>query len=323
MTQAATMKAVYFEEFGGPEKLKIGNLPIPTPGADEIKIKVHYTAVNPVDWKIRQGYLKDRIPHAFPLVPGWDVAGVVEEIGKNVTQFKKGDKVFAYCRKPVVQWGTYAEYFCFGAENFALIPSNISFAQAAAIPLAGLTAWQVLFDVAKIKKGETIFIPAGAGGVGSLAIQFCKQAGVHVITTASTNNHDYLKRLGADEIIDYHNQNVVQQIKTLAPNGVDVVFDILGGQSLKDSYQVLKRGGRLVSIVEPPSEQLDKQYGVHGYYHFVAPNGKQLQQIADLIQNGKVQPVNIQEMTLNQAAEAQSLNQERHVQGKIVLRVSL
>lgn len=319
--QPSTMKAVYIEEFGGVEKIKIGRLPVPVPGPDEIQVKVHYTAVNPVDWKIREGLLKSRAPYEFPLIPGWDVAGTVSETGKNVTKFKAGDKVYAYCRKPTVQWGTYGEYVCINAENAASMPSNLSFAQAAAFPLAGLTAWQALFDKAQLKKGETILIHAGAGGVGSLAIQFAKHAGAKVITTASESNIAYLHSLGADTVIDYRQQHFPDEIKKAAPEGVDVVFDTLGGDALNNSYGLLKKGGRLVSILQEPDPNQLAQYKILGYYLFVTPNGKELHEIAELIEKGYVKPIQIEEMPLEKAGEAQEINKKGHVRGKIVLKV--
>lgn len=316
-----TMKAIFIDRFGGPEQLKIGRLNIPKPGPGEVQIRIIYSAVNPVDWKIRTGLLEKRIPHYFPAILGWDASGIISELGSGVNKFKVGDEIFAYCRKPVVKEGTYAEYICYPAENVAFKPKKLSFAQAAAIPLAGLTAWQCLFDAAKLQKGETILIQAGAGGVGSLAIQFAKEAGARIITTASQSNHDFVESLGADEMIDYHTQSVKDEIKKYAPQGLDVVFDTLGGKALLESYSYLKPGGRLVSIVEPPNEEIGSKLKIKVIYHFVNPNGKELQHIGDLIDAGKVKPIPIQEMPMEKAAEAQEENRKGHVQGKIVLEV--
>lgn len=319
--QNTTMKAVYYDDFGGVEQVKLGRLPIPHPGPNEVQIKVQYSAVNPVDWKIRSGLLKNHIQHEFPLIPGWDVSGTISDVGKNVTSFKRADKVFAYCRKPTVKWGTYAEYVCFEAENVALMPTNLSFAQASAFPLAGLTAWQAIFDKAQLKKAETILIHAGAGGVGSLGIQFAKQAGAKVITTASESNRDYLLRLGADAVIDYRNHHFQDEVKKIAPEGVDVAFDTLGGQALIDTYPLLKKGGRIVSLIEEPDSKKTAQYEIKGFYLFVMPNGKELLQIAKLIEEGKVLPIPVDEMPLDKAGEAQEINRQGHVRGKIVLKV--
>jgi len=315
------MKAIFIEGFGGPEKLKIGRLNIPQPGPGEVQIRIIYSAVNPVDWKIRAGMLEQRIPHHFPAILGWDAAGVISALGPNVSKFKVGDEIFAYCRKSIVKDGTYAEYICFPAENVAFKPKKLSFAQAAAIPLAGLTAWQSLFDALQLQKGETILIQAGAGGVGSLAIQFAKIAGARVITSARKANHDFVKSLGADTVIDYHTTSLTDEIKKLAPKGLDAVFDTIGSKGLEESYSFLKPGGRLVSIVQPPNEEIAKKLNIRAMYHFVSPNGKELQHISELIDAGKVKPIPVQKMPLEKAAEAQEQNRQGHVQGKIVLEV--
>lgn len=315
------MKAMVIESFGGAEKLHLDDCPMPKPADNEVLIEVCYAAVNPVDWKIREGLLKGLIQHEFPIILGWDAAGIVVSTGKNVTRFKPGDEVFAYCRKPIVKWGTYAEYVSFNAANVALKPNNISFAQAAAIPLAGLTAWQALFDFAKLKAGETILIHAGAGGVGSLAIEFARQAGAKVYTTASQENHGYVKKLGAHVPIDYRIDNFVTKVRSLEPQGIDVVLDCVGKQTLIDSFQVLKPNGRIVSIVEQVDPALLKKYRVQGGFVFVEPNGAQLAEISNLISQGKVVAPNIEEMPIAAAASAQEKIRQGHTRGKIVLRV--
>jgi len=315
------MKAIVLEAFGGVENLKMKEVPTPKPASGEVLIHIVYTAVNPVDWKIRLGLLEKRVPHEFPIIPGWDAAGTIAAVGQGVTSFKIGDEVFAYCRKPTVKWGTYAEYVTVPANTVAFKPKNLSFAQAAALPLAGLMGWQALFDAAQLKNGETILIHAAAGGVGSLAVQFAKWAGAVVYATASKEKFDYVKKLGADLVIDYKNEDFVTKVKEKHPQGIDVVFDTIGGQTTQESYNALKNGGRLVGIVDPPSPQIAEQYGVTATYVFVSPNGKQLQQISELIQKGKVAPIQIVEMPLEKAGEAQEKNREGHMTGKIVLKV--
>lgn len=315
------MKAIAIDRFGGVEQLKIHHFPIPAPSDNEVQIQVIDAAVNPVDWKIREGKLSGRLPHEFPLILGWDAAGIISAVGKDVKNFKIGDEVFAYCRKPIVKWGTYAEYVCVEAQNVAAKPKKLSFAQAAAIPLVGLTAWQSLFDVTHLKKGETVLIPAGAGGVGSIAIAFAKNAGAKVITTASQPNHAYVKSLGADVAIDYTKDNVLEKVKGIAPQGVDVVFDTVGGKSYLESFQMLKPGGRIVSLLEQPNADAEKKYQVKASYHFVMPNGEQLKKIAQLIDEGKVPPPHIEEVSWEKAADAQTRLQEGHTKGKIVLKI--
>lgn len=294
---------------------------MPPPSDNEIQIHIIYTAVNPVDGKIREGLLKNRLPHEFPIIPGWDAAGKISALGKNVKNFKIGDEVYAYCRKPVVHWGTYAEFVNVDAANAALKPKKLNFAEAATIPLAGLTAWQALFDHAKLKAKETLLIHAGAGGVGSLAIQFAKNAGAIVYTTASEANFTYVKKIGAKEAIDYKKDDFVKKIKSLHPEGLDVVFDTVGGDTLHESVKVLKAGGRIVSILgELPKDVLDK-YKIQGSYLFVSPNRAQLEQIANLIDQGKVQPPKIIEMPLKEAGLAQEKLSQGFGGGKIVLKI--
>lgn len=316
------MKAMTIDDFGGVEKLKFREVTTPQPEENEIQIKVIYTAVNPVDWKIREGYLKEVIPHEFPLILGWDAAGIVSAVGKNVKKFQVNDEVFAYCRKPIVQWGSYAEYICIEELNAAHKPMNVDFAQAASVPLAGLTAWQALFDAVKLKEGEKILIHAGAGGVGSFAIQFAKNAKATIYTTASSKNHAYVKKLGAHYAIDYTKENFVDEVKRLAPERLDVVFDTVGGDSSRESVQLLKPNGRFVSIVKPLDKSLAEKYNIQSHYVFVSPNGSQLEEIATLIEKGKVAIPTIEKMNLSEAATAQEKIRSGHTQGKIVLQVS-
>lgn len=321
LTQTATMEAIVQQDFGDANQLKLKRINVPVPSAGKIQIQIHYSAVNPVDWKIREGYLQQALPHRFPIIPGWDAAGVISAIGDNVTKFKIGDPVFAYCRKPVIQWGTYAEYVCVDANHIALKPENLSFAEAAAFPLAGLTAWQALFDLAHLKKDESVLIHAGAGGVGSLAIQFAKNKGAHALATSSKEKHAYLKSLGADVVIDYREPNFLEKIRESHPNGVDVILDSIGGEVYRKSFDYLKKGGRIVSLLEQPDEKLAKSSQTQAYYLFVTPNGQQLEEIAQLIKNNKVKPITILEMSLQEAAKAQEISQNSHTQGKIVLKI--
>jgi len=316
------MKAMLINSFGGVEQLKLADVPIPTPRADEVLIEIAYTSVNPVEWKIREGMLNDILPHEFPIILGWDAAGTISAMGNKVTAFKSGDKVYAYCRKPTVHNGTYAEFITMDATAVAPMPSNLSFAEAATIPLTGLTAWQALFDFAQLQTGDKLLIHAGSGGVGSLAIQFAKHCGATVYTTASRKNHDYVRELGADVAIDYTAENFVDVIKTAEPAGIDVVFDTMGATVQENSFQVLRKGGTLVSIVTPPAAQTAEQYQVKAGFVFVSPNGKQLRQIAELIEEGAVRPANIaEELPLENAAIAQEKSRAHHIRGKIVLKI--
>lgn len=315
------MKAIVLEQFGGAGNLHLEEVPIPQPEAHEVQIQILYTSVNPVDWKIREGMLQGRLPHEFPITLGWDAAGIIKAVGQNVTHLKVGDEVYAYCRKPVIHEGTYAEFICFDEEHVALKPKNLSFAQAAAIPLVGLTAWQALFDFGKLKSGETILIQAGAGGVGSLAIALAKNVGAKVYTTASEANHPYVKKLGADVAIDYHKQSFIDAIKRQEPHGIDMVLECMGGDTLKSSVELLKEGGRLISILGQLNPAVAKEKKITFHYVFVSPNGEELKQIAALIEQRKIEPPAIEEMTLEEAAKAQEQIRLGHTRGKIVLKI--
>lgn len=316
------MKAVTIDSFGGVEKLHMSSVPVPKPGPNDVQIQIEYTSVNPVDWKIREGYLSGRLPHRFPLIPGWDAAGKVASIGINVKNFKVGDEVYAYCRKETVEEGTYAQYISVAQENVAKKPKNISFGEAASIPLAGLTAWQALFDVGKLQKGQVVLVQAGAGGVGSFAIQLAKWAGAKVITTASSTKIDYVKKLGADIAIDYRKENFVEKIKKDFPQGIDLILDMLGGETLTESTKLLKKGGMVVGILEKFDSQEAEKLGIKSEYVFVRPNGRELAEMARLIEEGKLQIPYIEEMGLKDAAKAQEKVQSGHTKGKIVLKVA-
>lgn len=309
------------ENFGDVAQLKLKEVPTPTPQDHEVLIQIEYAAVNPVDWKIREGMLRSRLPHKFPLIPGWDASGTIKAIGRNVRNFHVGDQIFAYCRKPVVKDGTYAEFITFDAAHIALKPKNISFAEAASIPLAALAAWQALFDFAHLKPKQSVLIHAGAGGVGSFAIQFAKNAKADVWTTCSPKNFDYVKSLGADHCIDYTKGSFTEGLKKQNPQGFDLIFDMVGGKNLAESYALVKPGGTLVSIVEMPSQEIAEKNKIRSGFVFVRPDGHNLSHIAKLIESGKVKPPQIQEFQLKDAAKAQELSKEGHICGKIVLKI--
>ncbi len=313
------MRAIAIEEFGGPEKLEPMNLPEPHAGPGEVVVRAVAAGVNPVDWKIRQGYLEKRLPHVFPVVPGWDVAGTVEEIGDGITRFRKGERVFAYARKPVVQWGTYAELVALPETSVAVMPSKLLFEEAAAVPLAALTAYQAMFGPGGFGSGAVVLIHAGAGGVGHFAVQLAKNAGARVLATAGTANQEFILGLGAESAIDYTREDWSEAVDRLSPDGVDFVLDTIGGETQRLSFDVLKPGGRLVSIVGLPDPALAQKRGVEAGYHFVEPSASQLATLAELCDKGKLKP-NVQRIfPLADAAEAQKLSEAGHVRGKLVL----
>lgn len=316
------MKAIAIKQFGDLDQLKLMDLPIPQPLPNEVQIKVSYAGINPVDWKICFGLFKTRLPHEFPIILGWDVSGIISQVGAEVKNFRQGDEVFAYLRKPHIKDGSFAEFVCFDAQHVVKKPESLSFAQAAAIPLVALTAWQSLLEVAKLKSGETILIHAGAGGVGGIAIEIAHHNKAKVITTAHEKNHAYVKQLGADIAIDYTKQNFTKEVKKLYPKGVDVVLDCVGNDVYEASYQVIAPQGRLVSICVPPDEAKAKKFNIQSFYVFVRPEGKQLQQISQLFDNKTFISPEIQEFRLEEAKEALELLKEGHVRGKLVLKVS-
>jgi NADPH2:quinone reductase len=313
------MRAIAIEEFGGPEKLKAMDLPEPHAAPGEVVVRAVAAGVNPVDWKMREGWLKSRFPHAFPIVPGWDVAGTVEEIGEGVSRVRKGERVFAYARKPVVQWGTYAELVAVPETAVARMPSRLLFEEAAAVPLAALTAYQSLVGTEGVGPGTVVLIHAGAGGVGHFAVQLARNAGARVLATAGTSSREFVLGLGADDVIDYTREDWSDAVDRLSPDGVDVVYDTVGGDTQKLSFDVLKPGGRLVSIVTPPDPALARKRGVRADYVFVEPSGAQLSTLAEMCDSGKLKPSVERIFPLADAAEAQRLSQAGHVHGKLVL----
>ena len=308
------MKAVRIHEYGKETVLHYEDAPLPETGDDDVLIRVHAAGVNPVDWKIREGYLKELIPYEFPLTLGWDVSGVIEEAGSKVTNFQKGDAV--YSRPDIARNGTYAEYVAVNSNEVALKPKSIDHNHAASIPLAGLTAWQALFHIAQLSQGQRVLIHAAAGGVGSFAVQFAKTRGAHVIGTASAGKHEYLHQLGVDEAVDYAGVQFEDVVKD-----VDVVFDTIGDYTLERSWKVLKGGGHLVSITEIPSEEKAKAHHVKSDFLFVQPNAEQLGEIADLVDQGKLQTHLEKVFPLEQTKDAHVLSQTGRVKGKIVLQV--
>lgn len=315
------MRAIAIQEFGGRDKLELLDLPVPAVGAQDVLILAKAAGVNPVDWKIREGFLRDLFPHEFPVILGWDVAGIVTQIGAEVTRFNVGDEVYAYCRTAVVQHGSYAQYIALPENNIALKPSTLSFEDAATIPLAALTAYQSLFDAAGLQHGESVLIHAAAGGVGGFAVQFARHRGAKVFGTASPGNHEYLKRLGADVLIDYNTQDFRQVLRGTRPGGVDVVLDCVGGDVVEQSLDILNANGRLVTIAEAGLVQKLRAQGVNAHFVFVAPNSFQLHEITGLVESGKLSSHVSARFKLEEAAKAHELLEGQHVRGKVVLTI--
>lgn len=314
------MKAIICEKYGGPEVLKLSNLPKPKPNDGETLIAVKAAGVNPVDWKIREGLLEGRLPCEFPITMGWDAAGVVEKVGSEVKELKEGDEVFAYTRTEKIHDGSYAEYIVLTPQHLALKPKNLSFEEAAAVPLACLTAFQALFESIQLQNNETVLIHAGAGGVGAYAIQLAKDIGARVLTTASSNHHAYVRELGADLVIDYNTQDFCEVLRQNFPEGIDALFDTVGGETQIKSTKVLKKGGRLTSILAI-QEEVQKNPDIKVGYVFVRPDSEQLTKIKELIEADKLK-VHLEAIfPLEEATKAHQLIERGHAGGKIVLRI--
>ncbi|MBA3384821.1 MAG: NADP-dependent oxidoreductase [Actinobacteria bacterium] len=309
------MRAIGIHEFGGRDKLQLLDLPEPKVPPDFVKIRLRAAGVNPVDWKLREGRLEPRFPVVFPVVPGWDAAGVVAEVGPAVTEFALGDEVYSYCRKHFIGEGTYAEYVSVPDVYVARKPESLSFEQAAAIPLAGLTAYQALFLAAGLTAGERVLVSAAAGGVGSFAVQLAIDAGAEVIGVAREQHRDRVLELGAYEVID-RSRDVAEAVRELVPDGVDVVFDLYGDERLGDA---VRDGGRIVSIASPPSYS---ERDVVSSYVFVRPDGEQLEELAALTDDGRLLVDIAEVLPLEDAARAHELSADGHVRGKLVLRIS-
>ncbi|MRH42676.1 zinc-binding dehydrogenase [Aquibacillus halophilus] len=310
------MKAIVINNYGGKEELQEQEVPKPQIKDNQVLVEVHATSINPIDWKLREGYLKSMLDFSFPIILGWDVAGTIVETGKQVKDFQIGDEVFA--RPDTTANGTYAEYTTVDENLLAKKPKNISFEEAASIPLAGLTAWQCLVDKTGVKKGDKVLIQAGAGGVGSLAIQFAKYLGAYVATTASEKNETYVKELGADKFINYKTQNFAEELEDF-----DIVLDTMGGEVLEKSFQVLKRGGKLVTIAGQPDQDLAKEYGVEAMSYWLTPNGEQLTELGDLLDKKivKAQVGHVFGFSTDELREAHTLSETHHAKGKIVIKV--
>ena len=307
-------RAVVIEAYGGKEQLKEAQVVLPELKANQLLVKVAATSINPIDWKLREGYLKPMFDWDFPIILGWDVAGDIVAVGAEVTDFKVGDAIFA--RPDTTRFGTYADYAIVDQELAALKPTNQSYQEAAAVPLAGLTAFQALFDHGDLQAGEKVLIHAGAGGVGTYAIQLAKAAGAYVITTASAHNHELLQKLGADEVIDYRTTNFVDVL-----NEIDLVVDTMGGDVQKQSFTVLKPKGRLISILGIEDEALAKEKEITAKSIWLRTNGEQLAEIGQLIEEQKVISVIGESFPLTAQGifDAHSLSETHHAVGKIVI----
>jgi NADPH:quinone reductase-like Zn-dependent oxidoreductase len=314
-TSQSMMKAIVVNDYGGPEVLKYQDAPRPEPKEDDILVRVMAAAVNPVDSYVRQGMLAKRGMDNRPAIIGYDISGVVEKTGAKITKFKKGDAV--YCYLSVMRGGGYAQFAIAKESETALKPKNISFEEAAAVPLAATTAWEALVDTAKIARGQTVLIHGGSGGVGCFAIQIAKARGARVIATASTAHQDLLKQLGVDQAIDYSTTKFEDVVKD-----VDLVLNCVRADALGRSYGVVKKGGMIVSITDEPDQTECAKHEIHCSHLGAHPDAKVLEELTKLIEAGKMKAIVSQTFPLAEASKAHQQIETHHTLGKIVLKVA-
>lgn len=315
------MKAVYHRGFGASDVMTYGDIDDPVATEGEVLVRVRAAAVNPIDWKIREGLFDCIFEHGFPLVPGWDMAGEVEALGPGASEFQIGDRVYAYCRRAVAEEGAYAELIRLPESYLALMPNGMDFAAAATIPLCALTGWQSLAVFGELKGGDKLLIHAGAGGVGSLGIQIARHLDAEVFTTASGANAEYCESLGANHVIDYGTTDYREEIKRLVPEGLHMVFDAVGGTIPDESLSLIRRGGALACLNEAPDEAKAEAKGIRAARIYAAADGSELARITALIEAGVLKPPQFETYALEDAAKAMDLSQAGHVRGKLVLVV--
>jgi NADPH:quinone reductase-like Zn-dependent oxidoreductase len=310
----AKMKAVCIHSFGGPEVLKLESVDIPQPQQDEVLIRIHAASVNPVDYKIRAGKYPPVKEQQLPKVLGRDVSGTIERCGSAVQSFKEGDAVYAMLEGGS---GGYAQYATIKADLCSRKPESLDYSEAAAIPLAGLTAWQGLFDEGNLHAGQRVLIHGGAGGVGHFAIQFAKAKGATVCTTVSSQDMEFARSLGADEVVDYKTERFEEKV-----HDVDLVFDLVAGDTQERSWSVLKDGGTMISTLAKPSDIKAREHHARATNYVAHPDGAELAEIARLVDAGKVKPCVLATYPLDDAAAAQQRLEREHPHGKVVLQVS-
>lgn len=307
------MRAAVYEQYGDADVIEVREVADPPVGPDVVLVRVHATSVNPVDWKIRQGHLQGAFPHHLPIVPGWDVAGVVEAVGPAVRSgLQPGDPVWGYVRRDDVHAGTAAELVPAPERTVARKPEDLSFAEAAAVPLAGLTAYQAVVEALEVGAGDRVLVHAAAGGVGQFAVQIALSRGATVLGTASPRNHDHLRALGVAEVLDHHAGPISAQLS----EPVDAVLDLVGGDALADAPQQVRDRARVVSVVDPAVLEAG------GRYVFVRPEREHLDALRDLVDRGRLQVDLAATYPLEQLADAHRASEQGRTRGKIAVTIS-
>ena len=308
------MRAAIYDQYGAADVLDVREVADPPVGPDTVLVRVKATSVNPVDWKIREGYLQGAYPHHLPVIPGWDVAGVVEAVGPAVrTGVQVGDEVYGYVRRDDVAFGTTAELVPAPERTVTAKPTSLSFEEAAAVPLAGMTAYQALTEALEVGSGDRVLVHAASGGVGQFAVQIAKSLGATVIGTAGPANHELVRSLGADEVLDYNAGPISEQLDQVGGQ-VDAVLDLVGGDALADAPKQVKDTGRVASVIEA-----DTVLGIGGTYVFVRPERAHLDALAALADAGKLAVTVAKTFGLDQVAEAHRLSEAGHPAGKVVI----
>src|SRR5829696_6580728 len=313
------MRAIAKEDFGEP--IALMDLPAPEIGVGEVLIRVQAAGVNPFDWKVADGALKDGMEHRFPLIPGFDAAGVVERVGANVRELAQGDDVYGYLFKPVVGGGTYAEYVSAPANIVAKKPETVGFAEAAALPTPGLTAMD-LVDAVDLGEGETVLVVGATGGVGSYAVQLAARRGARVIATARRANEAFVRELGATEINDHTREDLVESVRTTHPDGIETIIDMVSDpEVLSRMAGLLKKGGRLASSVYAADVKSLAERSIKATNIGMQPNAQRLEELSWMVDAGELSVRLERTLPLEKAAEALEKSRTGHVRGKIVLLV--
>ena len=306
------MQAIRVHDYGDANQLKLERIPRPEPQEGEVLIQVHAAGVNPIDWKLRQGLRKEMLQMQFPYIPGMEIAGIVQEVGSGVTALQVGQEVYGQSRK-----GGYAEYIVASVESLALKPQSLSFDEAATVPVGATTAWQGLFEYGKLEAGQRVLIQGASGGVGVFAVQFAHWKGAHVIATTSGANVDFVRSIGAETVIDYSTTSLTSVV-----HDVDLVLNTVGGSTLEESVQALKRGGTLVTIAGQPTAESVKERDVQVKSAFARIGTEPLQTFARMIDEGQLKVVIEKVFPLSEANLAQELSRHGHGRGRIVLHIA-
>ncbi|MEK4473589.1 NADP-dependent oxidoreductase [Paenibacillus sp. FSL R7-0048] len=331
------MKAMSIKKYGN-SPLQLADIPTPAVGDYDVLAEIHAASINPIDFKVRDGKVRTLLKYNMPLVLGNDFSGIVIQVGKNVKKFKIGDEIYGRPRKDRI--GTFAEYISVHEEDIALKPHNLSFEEAASIPLVGLTSYQALHDILQLTAGQKVLIQAGAGGVGTFAIQLAKTMGIYVATTTSDAGAELVKSLGADQIINYKTEAFDKILQNY-----DGVFDTIGGETLEKAFKTVKQGGQIVSVSGLPNARFGKEYGagfiktnifrlitrklskleakhkVKYSFLFMKPSGSQLEVISELIESGQIKPVIDQVFPFLEAQKAMEYSESGRAKGKIILKI--